>query len=60
MVNQFGMLLGSSPFGLVLYTLRLQEDLLHLIKIIPSKNRKEVEYLKFGCAVYFHSQGKLF
>ena len=26
----------------------------------PSKNLKEVEYPKFGCAVCFHSQGKLF
>ena len=32
--NRFGTLLGSSPFGLVFYTLWLQEDLLLLIKMI--------------------------
>ena len=81
--NRFGTLLGLSPFGLVFYTLWLQEDLLLLIKMIRGwrgcyasvaiilkwlpvitqihqKNLKEVEYPKFGCAVCFHSQGKLF
>ena len=81
--TRFGTLSGSSPFGLVSYTLWLQEDLLLFVKMIHGwrgcyapvaiilkclpvitqihqKNLKEVEYPKFGCAVCFHSQGKLF